>query len=152
MVDQAYLASFFTDPDKLIIAIPVCVILAVMIILVISYLPSFFRKKRDASKSGEKAAQPDRVNFRKEFSNIAGIRSPEAAVTSLSLLSNKFFARLFDIRRSFAYDEITREAEAYGFREVVELSNTLQALNFAKNTYTAADFKMLSQSFEKALD
>lgn len=150
MVDLAYYVNFFTEPEKLLFVIPVFVIVVVLIILLASYFTS--PSKKGPEKKGKETIQPEKINFREDFDNILRIENPEAAIRDLSLLINKFFSQLFQIRRSFAYDEIRKEAEAYGFREIAELCNTLQNLNFGKNVHSADDFKGLSQAFKNALD
>ena len=150
MVDLGQYLNIFSDPDKLLFAIPVFVIMVVVIILIASYFTS--TSKKEPAREEEKTVQPEKINFREDFNNILRVKNQEVAIRALSLLINKFFSQLFQIRRSFAYDDIRKEAEAYGFREIVELCNILQRLNFGKNAHSPDDFKELSQAFEKALN
>ncbi len=147
--------TIITDPDKLLIALPIAMMSIGLIIIIGIYVTPRFKKKKVKTELAkkEKEQKPiERINFYQELDNIDNIKNISTATKKISVLAKKFFSHLFNMERSFTYEEIKKEAENSGLYEIAEFSGMISSMNFAKDTYSNSDLESLKNKFRKVLD
>ncbi len=147
--------TILTDPDKLLIALPIAMMSIGLIIIIGIYVTPMFKKKKVKTELAkkEKEQKPiERINFYQELDNIDNIKNISTAAKKISVLAKKFFSHLFNMEHSFTYEEIKKEAENSGLYEIAEFSGMLSSMNFAKDTYSGSDLESLKSKFRKVLD
>ncbi len=149
-----YLA-ILTDPNKLLIALPVAMMAIGLIIILAIYVAPLFKKKKvkvDTTKKEKEQRRTEKINFHQELDNINHLKNTSIATKKVSLLATKFFSHLFNMEKSFTYQEIKKEAENSGLHEIAEFCGMLSSMNFAKDTYSNSDLENLKTKFRRVLD